>query len=262
MSINGAPTVALLDSGAQRSVVDLDLARRLGLQSQLAFPVVAFGVGGGSQIGRAVTADVGLSPLTLPSLRLTALTIGPLASAAGLGAPLVLGQDVLGQLAVDIDFPNRRLRFISRGGFHQPAGFKAVSARRRGGALVLDVAVGATAIEAILDTGASSALSVSDVTARRLGLVDAQPSPVASMVLGGAVNSRMTTASRLTLFGRTFADVEVQVFPPEAIPGFPQAVLGVESLRDMRVVIDLGSAALFVRPVEVVGHQGRPLWSL
>ena len=61
-------------------------------------PMVAYGVGGQAQVGRGATLDVaigGPQGVRLEGLRAAILGLGPLASDKGLGAPLILGQDVL-----------------------------------------------------------------------------------------------------------------------------------------------------------------------
>src|SRR5690606_34539054 len=58
--VNGRDVEALVDSGAQRSVIHRDLARELGLGGlhQLSTPLLAYGVGGRPQLGEAVSLEV------------------------------------------------------------------------------------------------------------------------------------------------------------------------------------------------------------
>jgi hypothetical protein len=45
-------------------------------------------------------------------LRAAILELGPLAGDQGLGAPLILGQDVLRELVLELDTGRRRMRFL------------------------------------------------------------------------------------------------------------------------------------------------------
>ena len=51
-TVNGTPVRALIDSGAQYSVIDRALFQTLGLTDVFRLPMVAYGVGGDAQVGR------------------------------------------------------------------------------------------------------------------------------------------------------------------------------------------------------------------
>src|SRR5690606_8159610 len=87
--VAGREVAALVDSGAQYSVIDRALVASLTQAGAdlpaFEIPMVAFGVGGQPQVGRGVTLDVGIGPLSLNRLRAAVLDLGPLASPEGLG---------------------------------------------------------------------------------------------------------------------------------------------------------------------------------
>ena len=57
---------ALVDSGAQTSVIDRTAAARLGVEMGAPLPLLAYGVTGAPQVGRAAVTDVVLEGLSLP----------------------------------------------------------------------------------------------------------------------------------------------------------------------------------------------------
>ena len=140
--VNGRPVRALVDSGAQASVVDRALAAELGAVSPLGVPMLAFGVSGAPQTGRPAVVDVGLGDLALPRLHVAALDLGPLGALRGGSdqpAALVIGQDVLRTLALELDYPSGRIAFRPAGA--GLPGSVGVPARKDGHELVVEVTV-------------------------------------------------------------------------------------------------------------------------
>ncbi|MDP3660434.1 retropepsin-like aspartic protease [Phenylobacterium sp.] len=239
VTVGKTPVRALLDSGAQYSVIDASLAQVLGLP-RLGVPILAHGAGGDAQLGRGVGLDVQLGDLRIENLRAAVLDLGPITGAAGLSTPLILGQDVLGEVMADIDFPARRVRFCPPGQTLPPQGAVAAATRRKGRALMVEVLVEGAALEVLLDTGASSALALASDVAEAVGLMDGRAArPAATIVLGGVTQSRIVRARSLVMAGLPFGAVDVHVFAQRRLPGFPKGLLGVEALRTFRVLIDL-----------------------
>src|SRR6478672_706505 len=69
--VGGRQIVALIDSGAQYSVIDRALFAELpdAERSLFDMPLVAYGVGGGAQVGRGTALDLELAGLTVSGLR-------------------------------------------------------------------------------------------------------------------------------------------------------------------------------------------------
>jgi predicted aspartyl protease len=244
-SVNGRPVRALLDSGAQYSVIDTAFAAQLGLPGAFAAPMIAYGVGGRPQLGRGVGLDVTAGDLALPALRAAVLDLGPISGALGLSVPLVLGQDLLNEVVADIDFPRRRVRLVAREAFAPPADAFAVPARRKGRALLAKVSVEGASLEPVLDTGASSALVLAHDVAEAAGLLSGREvRPTRSLVLGGVAAGRMVTVRTLAFGGEILRDVPVHIYRRQPMPGFPGGLLGVGALRRFRAVLDHGGGRL------------------
>jgi hypothetical protein len=119
VGIAGRRELALIDSGAQYSVIDRSLFDALppARRSLFDMPLVAYGVGGGAQMGRGTTLELGLPGLAVRGLRAAILDLGPLASEEGLRTRLIIGQDVLGEAVLALDPPRRHVRLIDRAAF-------------------------------------------------------------------------------------------------------------------------------------------------
>ena len=253
--VDGREVIALIDTGAQYSVIDRRLVEALPEKRRSMFdmPLIAYGVGGGSQMGRGVTVEVGLPGLTVGELRAAILDLGPLASEEGLNTPLILGRDVLEHLVLALDPGRRHVRLIAREAFVRPADLVPASVRATGGGLVAEVTVEGATVQAVVDTGASSLLAVDRSTAAAAGLLDGRPQTVGtSLVLGGATRAAVLEARTVTFADQLYRRVQVGVFEQPPLPNFPGALIGMEAFAGRRVAIDLGEAALWVsRPLDL-----------
>lgn len=247
--------VALIDSGAQYSVIDRALVEELPSAGRSVFdmPLVAYGVGGAAQVGRGTTLSVDLPGLAIRGLRAAILDLGPLASERGLKTPLILGQDVLGETVLALDPARRHARLVRREAFVRPPDLAPATVGRRGGALTAEVTVEGSAVTAVIDTGASALLGLSREAATGAGLMDGRPQGSGvSLVLGGAIRSAMVEADTVTFADHLYRRVAVGVFDQPPLPNFPGGLLGMEAFTGRRMAMDLGEGALFVtRPLDL-----------
>ena len=248
-TVGGREVVALIDSGAQYSVIDRDLFAELPGQERSLFdmPLVAYGVGGGSQVGRGVTLDVTLPGLAIGGLRAAILDLGPLASEGGLRTPLILGQDVLARAVLALDPGRRHVRLVTREAFVRPPDMRSAVVRRSGGAMISEVTVEGSILNAVIDTGASSLLSLDRASASAAGLLDGRPqSGGVSLVLGGAVRAMVVEARTVTFADQLYHRAPVGVFDQPPLPNFPGALVGMAAFEGRRAALDLGAGTLHV----------------
>ncbi|HYC98976.1 pepsin/retropepsin-like aspartic protease family protein [Brevundimonas sp.] len=251
--VAGREVIALIDTGAQYSVIDRALVEALPAQQRSIFemPLVAYGVGGGTQMGRGTTVEVTLPGLTIGKLRAAILDLGPLASAGGLNTPLILGRDILEHLVLALDPARRHVRLIRREVFARPPDLAAAVVRRSSGGLIAEVTVEGVAVDAVIDTGASSLLALDKATAQATGLLDGRPQQVGtSLVLGGAMRAAVVEARTVTFADHLYRRVQVGVFDQPPLPNFPGALVGMEAFAARRAAFDLGAGTL---------HLSRPL---
>ena len=253
--IGGLEVVALIDSGAQYSVIDRALVASLPSAGRSMFdmPLVAYGVGGGAQVGRGTTLAIDLPGLAIRGLRAAILDLGPLASKDGLQTPLILGQDILGEAVLALDPGKRYARLVRRDVFVRPPELVPAAVRRSGGSLVTEVTVEGASIQAVIDTGASSLLGLSREAASGAGRLDGRPQGSGiSLVLGGAIRAVTVEADSVTFAGHLYRRVSVGVFDQPPLPNFPGGLVGMEAFRGRRAAMDLGTGTLFVsRPLDL-----------
>lgn len=253
VAVNGQPVRALIDSGAQYSVIDRSLVERLGLTNVFNIPMVAYGVGGDAQVGRGTTLDVAIGGLRLTGLRAAILGLGPLASDQGLAAALILGQDVLRELVLELDTAEHRVRFLPREGWTPPSSLKPVPVTRAGKALQAGITLEGATVNAVIDTGASAVLAVTRETAEAAGLLDGRErTPGQSIVLGGTVRAETVVVRTLTIGDELYRQATVAIYDDVAVPGFPKALIGMAAFENRRLALDLGGPGLFIeRPMEI-----------
>ncbi|OGN50536.1 MAG: peptidase aspartic [Caulobacterales bacterium RIFOXYB1_FULL_67_16] len=252
-TVNGVGVRALVDSGAQYSVIDRSLVQTLGLSDVFSIPMVAYGVGGEPQMGRGAALDVTVGALELQGLRAAILDLGPLAGERGLGAPLILGQDVLQELVLELDTGRRRMRFVAREAWAPTPDMAPVAVSRAGKALQAGITVEGATVEAVIDTGASAVLAVTRETAQAAGLMDGRERRSGrSIVLGGTVRAEAVTVRTLTFGDELYRNAEVAIYEDVPVPGFPKALVGMGAFEDRRLALDLGGERLFMsRPLEI-----------
>lgn len=255
--VNGQPVRALVDSGAQYSVIDRRFFESLGVADGFNMPVLAYGVGGMPQLGRGTTLTVQIGGARIDRLQAGILDLGELALETGLGTPLILGQDVLGEALLDMDLAprrreRRRLRLLPSETL-VPPGLASFEVRKAGRGLATPVLVEGTLVEAMVDTGSTSTLALSEGAARRVGVLDGRAETRGtSLVLGGVMNTRIVETSSLNIGGIDYGRVRTPIYPGLPVPGFPRALVGMAAFRHRRVGLDLKTARLFsTRPLDL-----------
>ncbi len=237
--IGEAPVKVLIDTGAERSVIHGELADRLGLKSQAGLPMAAVGLGGGVSFGGRTPFDLTLGDLGFVGLNATKLDLGPLAQAGVFAAEVVLGRDALSAMILDLDLPNRRLS-LSVSAQTQ----RSLRARLGGSPLMIDVDLEGRLLKALVDSGASGHLTLSQAKAAEYGLLQRPGRSEQSIVLGGTVRTRSVTVRNLEVAKRTFENVAINILPQQNVPGAPDAIVGLECFRVDRVSMDLGAGTV------------------
>jgi predicted aspartyl protease len=246
--IGAARIQAVIDSGAQYSAIDANLAQRLNLPAATPIPMVAFGVSGPPSLTRAVGVDVDLGGFSLKGLRAATLNLQPLSGLTRQPFSLLLGRDFLRAVVVEADLPGRRAAVFAPQAWSPPPGAQAVSVRSQAGGLMVEVRIEQAApVEVMLDTGATGALALSEETARGAGLMDGRPLRRAqSVTLGGVTEDGLVLARRLRFAGHELEDVAVQIYRPAAHAPVPAGLLGLGVLERFRLSLDLPGERVFL----------------
>lgn len=252
--IDGRAVTALIDTGAQVSVIDQTWFQTLTERSHSLFdmPILAHGVGGGARVGRGASVDLTAAGLSIKALRAAVMDLGELASGP-VRRPLILGRDMLSHLILEIDADQRRTRLHAPERFVAGADLAPTPTRRSSGALVAGIEVEGFTATGVIDTGTASLLNLSRRAAERAGLFDGRPqSQVRSLVLGGTVEAQVVEARTVAFADQLHRRVRVSVFEPSRWPNAPQALIGMAAFAGRRAAVDIGGGRLLIsRPLDL-----------
>ena len=207
------PLRMLVDTGAQRTVVDVDVAKRLGLTD--GETVKARGSGG--TVTARFVDGLRLKALGGDAMQAVAMPLKPIADAIGVPIDAILGQDVLGKRVLEIDWAAARLTFGSR----PPAVSSqdtVISLRLRAGrpyapATFVTPEGRADVAELLLDTGSDTVVEIAQPYADELGLrTSPDPSGRSILGLGGTVPLRVAQIRETRLGRESVAASDVRVF--------------------------------------------------
>jgi predicted aspartyl protease len=218
------PFACLLDTAVAPSVVDLALARELGLTVRDDAPGEAAGQGSeGASFYASELPDVRLGDLEVGDVEAVAFDLSRLGSKLNQPLHAILGQSFFEGRVVQLDYPNRRVRF-------DPQGFeRGVRADIEGAAdltPVVTVQVNAASVPVVLDTGSSLTLGIYLESVEKLGLVEAlaAATPRATMGARGHVDACEGVVDSLVLGDVQLSPAAV-VFLPRS-HGDPTRALG------------------------------------
>ena len=246
-AVSGRPIRVLVDSGAQASVIDAGFASRLGLAAGLPLPVLAYGVGGGPSLTHTVGLDLDLGTLRIERIRAAVLDLAAISAFTDQPFDMLLGRDVLGSVILEVDYPRRRAAFLRHEAYAPPGNSVLAPVTRKTGGLHTEVRVESGApISALVDTGASGALALSDQAAAAAGLLDQarKLTSIRSIGIGGASVDRMVTAHQVRFAGFTLRDVKVSIFATQPGSPLPDGLIGAGLLKGFRVGLDHREGAL------------------
>jgi predicted aspartyl protease len=234
----------IVDTGAQRTVIARDLARKLALAPAESVRVL-------SMDGMAETDTV-----TIPRIRFGQTVVddieAPVLEAEHLGAPGLLGLDGLQAKRLLLNFRTGKME-ISSSSRHITASSGdtiIVQARRRKGQLILlNSHVNGVAVDIMLDTGTDISvgnIALRDQLVRKNRLATLQPSSLTSAT-GGELTGLLGRIDDLRIGGASLRGVDVLFadaapFAELKLRDKPALLLGVSALRVFdRVAIDFGA---------------------
>jgi predicted aspartyl protease len=253
VEIAGAgPYPFIVDTGAQRSVVSRQLARRLGLPSGRRVRLTA--MSGSSDVETVIVPSLTLSAPTRPGLggqRIEA----PALEAQHLGAPGMLGIDTLQDRAVVIDFDKRAMTVATstkRDARRRAAADEIVIQAKSlfGQLVVTDAFVLGKRVRVILDTG--TPVSIGNVALRQLiakRKVETTPA-VFTSVLGDQITADYVIIPEMKLGDATLTSLpvafsDVAPFRAFGVEDKPAILLGMDALQLFRRVhIDFANRQL------------------
>lgn len=252
------PFSFLVDTGAERTVIAEELARRLGLAKGARLRLATIG-------STAIVPSFQIASLEMTNLRLLPFD-APAFAGRHIGAPGLIGVDMLEKRRVLIDFRNETMqiletRYRARPIIHSPDAI-IVTARNSAGRLILsDARIGGRRIDVIVDTGAQSSvgnLALQQlIVKRRQNRLPLIPT-VLNAVSGEEVAAMRTVVKTIEINGLNVNDLAIsfadsQAFRALGLNDRPALLLGMDGLAvfdrieidfpNKRVVFDLPSSA-------------------
>lgn len=244
-SVNGTALTAVLDSGATRSVIKDRLALDLGLPylgATLAGTFTRDVPGSLYRVGELMLDGADFRHIDVASFEMSQVEI-----LAG-NVPLVIGQDILRQVAFEVQFTQDRIRLLDRAAARPSADHVRLALQGSGREFpALAARIENHGVEhAILDLGSSVPVSVSRDYAAQVGLLK-----------GRAVSTTMTLGVEGSSVSQIFLARNVRV-GPFAMNEVPVCViedwelaqpinLGWPLLAAFDAVFDLGGDALWLK---------------
>lgn len=243
--INGQPIEALLDSGAEMTLLDAAAATRLGLGT-----AGSADVRGSGAATEEVTFAEGLQTraagITLENQMAAVLDLTDI-SARIVGEPVaaILGREIFDAARFYLDIQTGTFRTADDttldGAVRLPLtdamGIKQVPLRIEGQPEIL----------ADFDLGNGSRVLISEAFARRAGLLE--PARITGTEsgggIGGPVTRQLVTLETLEIAGQTLRNVEAAI---DRSPEAPDANVGVSVLRRFDMLIDFPGGAVWLRP--------------
>jgi hypothetical protein len=264
------PQTATFAGGASSSGwIDFTTGTNLGIYVPVnvnGHDVMASLWGGPSSISKSYATSLGLTTNAAGAVRDLDVLVGNLTlhhaaakasdmvapayapAIVGKPVPFSLGEDVFNQLAVDIDFTNRRIAFRDPTTLTKPEGAIEVPIVERGGQRVVPLSInGATPALFELELGnVSGPLLVIPAYAQAHTLFDGRPT---SQRLSGPFSETIVTLDHLSFAGVDFPRVPIAIVPDSEVPPAPiTGGVGLPLLSHFRLIIDYSHNRIYALP--------------
>ncbi|WP_294122429.1 pepsin/retropepsin-like aspartic protease family protein [Sphingomonas sp.] len=243
--INDVATEALLDSGAETSLVDIKLA----VEAKLAAGEKVQLKGSGGEQEVSVVSGVRIEALgqVIPAAEIAVLDLSEL-SIRLIKRPTraIVGREVFDAAPIRIDLAHSDVRALSRNDVFRG---KRLPLTGHGGIETVPVLLGKESAQAVVDFGNGTGVMISKELVAKMGL-----KPVGKMRgggFGGEVERDVVVLPKLTLAGRTFRNVRAGV--DETSSRAPLNI-GTSILKHFIVTADYKGRAAWFEPVKGAGH--------
>ncbi|MCM8729529.1 aspartyl protease family protein [Hephaestia sp. GCM10023244] len=249
MTIDGNPATAILDTGVSYSVMSRRYAAATG--ERIVEHGAADAIGGRVPLAWAATRTLSLGGVTRTGGRIAVVDLPAIATGETTPVDLLVGRDLIGGYALDLDYDARRFRLLTSGrlpftGVTAPL---VISPTRQ--VYESEITLGGRRIRPmIVDTGDGSAITLSaDAWQTLAGPRHAMTSAI-SFGIGGAIVTDLAVVPELRLGDLTAGEVEVRI---ERAKGFSQGVgaagrIGASFLQRYRVLLDPGAGRMVLAP--------------
>lgn len=243
VDVNGIPTRALLDSGAEMSILDDDFAARAGLAGSGS--ATMHGSGAGTMEARfAENVAVRAAGEDLRQ-RVAILDLGDVSDRL-IGRPLdmILGRELFDRTRLRLDISGGTIEPAPAG---EPAGARLALGDHRGIPTIEAAVEGQTPVQTVFDLGNGSEVMVGRAYAERIGLTapDRIVERRSGGGLGGAQQRDIVILRSLNVGGREFRDVPAAIDLGETASDLN---IGTSILRHFLITTDFAGRAVWLEP--------------
>lgn len=238
--INGVETEALLDSGAEASLVDPKLASAAGLTGGQ--KMTLRGSGGEQEITLVEGVRIEALGRTIPGASVAVIDLGDLSQRL-IKRPTraIVGRELFDAARIRLDLAAGDVRALEPA--ETPAGARLALTRDKGIETV-PVTLGDVPVQAVLDYGNGSRILVGKELATRLGLVPVGKAKGGG--IGGEVERDVVRLPDLALAGQTFRDLEAEI---DETSSRAELNIGTAILRNFVVTADFAGRQAWFEPV-------------
>jgi predicted aspartyl protease len=243
--INGVQTEALLDSGAEATLVDPVLAGEAKFGPGK--PIRMKGSGGEQDV--VLVSDVRIEALgqSIPPTEVVVMDMTDLSTRLIKRPTLaIVGREVFDAAPIRIDLAKGDVRALEKTDI--PGGIR-LPLTTHGGIETVPVTLGAAKVQAVLDFGNGTGVMISKELAAQMGL-----KPVGKVKgggIGGEIERDVVVLPDLTLAGRRFRNVEASV---DATSSRAELNIGTPVLKHFVVTADFKRRAAWFEPVEELAN--------
>lgn len=245
VTVNGIETEALLDSGAEMTLLDAGFARRTGFALEGSETIR--GTGGSDEVSFAQGADLRTVGVSLEDRTVAVLDLGDISERL-VGEPVhaIVGRELFDSGRFYLDIGKRQFCRIDREA--EPAGARLRLAEHRGIMQFPVVIEDLEPVQADFDLGNGSEVLIGRDYALANGLLDPGRFVGRSMGggIGGAVSRDLVRLDKITVAGVPFTGVIAAVDPTGNAAA---ANIGVAILRNFTMTIDFPQQAVWLLAV-------------
>ncbi|WP_137899548.1 aspartyl protease family protein [Sphingomonas sp. 2SG] len=253
LTLDERPVTAILDTGVSYSVLAAKSAAADPARVTANGQATAIGGGGNGAVavGWLATRRLAIGGLTRTGGGVTVADLPALATGSAQAVDMLIGRDVTGGQALDIDYANHRFRLLPSGRlpFVGAIAPLSISPGRRVYESSATIATRRLA-PMIVDTGDGSALTLSAASARTAGIARLPTTTTISFGLAGETVSTLAILPAVSLGQQVVRNVEARVEPAG---GFSETIgvagrIGSGLLQNYRVLLDPGAGRMVLKP--------------
>lgn len=243
--INGVETEALLDSGAEASLIDPTLAATAKFAPGK--KMMMKGSGGEQEIELVSNVRIEALGQTIPAADVAVLDLTDLSTRL-IKRPTkaIVGREVFDAAPIRIDLANSDVRALGKA--DKPQGMR-LALTEHNGIEAVPVTLGATPAQAVLDFGNGTGVMIGKDLATQLGLKRVGKKKGGG--IGGEVERDVVILPDLVLAGRTFQRIEATV---DETSSRAELNVGTPILKHFVVTADFKGRAAWFEPVEGAGN--------